>query len=191
MKRKRRTCVMTILGMLVILLNGIPAFGENRIKEGMDLPDLMLEGSDCMEQTDYLGVENDERYIHLSKIPAKLMVIEFFEVHCPVCQKQAKVANKLFKILKRNPDLKNDVKIFAIGIGNKQNQINAYKKQHNVKFPVFIDPYSKLHKQHGIGQVPYTMIINKERKVLHTDIGVIENLDEFIAKITKLHEKEL
>jgi thiol-disulfide isomerase/thioredoxin len=160
-----------------------PAYGENKIKTGMDFPDITLEGADCVKANQYLGVENDERYLDLSKIPAKLIIIEFFNVYCPVCQMQASVANKLYKIIQRNPDLNKDVKMIAIGIGNRQDEIDAYKKQHTVKFPLFIDPYSKSQNKHGIGMVPYTLIINADRKVLDTHMGVIENLDGFVEKI--------
>ena len=127
--------------------------------------------------------------MEVTRISAKLMIIEFFTVQCPVCQKQASVANKIFNILKRDPDLKKDVKIFSIAIGNRQNEIDAYKKQHNVKYPVFVDPYKKMTSQHGIDQVPYTMIVNKDLEVLSTHIGIIENLKAFMKKLSKFHEK--
>jgi len=182
----------SFFGFIIILsvLFLQPAYGENKIKTGMDFPDIMLEGNDCIEGGQYLGVKNEERFMDLSKIPAKLIIIEFFNVYCPVCQKQAPVANKLYKIIQRNPELSKDVKMLAIGIGNRQNEIDAYKKQHMVKFPLFIDPYSKSQNKHGISMIPYTLIINSERKVLDSHMGVIDNLDAFVAKISSYHKQK-
>lgn len=163
------------------------ANAENRIKTGMELPDIQLEGQDCIKMARYLGVKNPEPHMDLSKIPAKLIVIEFFSVFCPVCQSQAPIANKLYKIIQRNPDLKNDVKMIAVGIGTLQQEIDAYKKQYGVKFPVLIDSPQNTH---GINQIPYTMLINTKRQVLYTHLGLIENLDEFITKITDFHNRE-
>ena len=50
MKNHRLIHAMSIFGILLIVLYGIHAFAENRIKEGMNLPLIMLEGSDCMEK---------------------------------------------------------------------------------------------------------------------------------------------
>lgn len=177
-------CALLSAVILFMVFSLQPAYGENKIKTGMDFPDLTLEGADCVEAAPYLGVENDERYIDLSKIPAKLIIIEFFSVYCPVCQQQAPVLNKLYKIIQRNPELNKDVKVIAIGIGNRQTEIDAYKKQHRVQFPVFIDPYSKSQNRHGIGSIPYTLVINADRKVLEAHLGVIENLDGFVEKIS-------
>jgi thiol-disulfide isomerase/thioredoxin len=172
----------TIVLLFLFLVQ--PVYGENKIKTGMVFPDITLEGADCVDAGLYLGVENQERYLDLSKIPAKLIVIEFFNVYCPVCQQQAPVANKLYKIIQRNPDLNGNVKIIAIGIGNRQNEIDAYKKQYMVKFPVFMDPYSKSQNKHGIGMIPYTLVLNADRKVLETHLGVITNLDGFVEKLS-------
>ncbi len=184
---RRTKSIMHPLFVISIILFSVylhPAYAENKIKAGMDFPDILLEGSDCVEGSQYLGVANDERYMDLSKIPAKLIIIEFFNVYCPVCQQQAPVGNKLYNIIQRNPDLNKNVRMIAVGIGNRQDEIDAYKKQHMVKFPVFIDPYSKSRNKHGIGMIPYTVVINAQRKVLETHLGVIENLDAFVEKIS-------
>jgi thiol-disulfide isomerase/thioredoxin len=98
---KSQTSVLFII-LFIFCIH--PAYGENKIKTGMDFPDITLEGSDCIDGGQYLGVKNNERFMDISKIPAKLIIIEFFNVYCPVCQKQAPVANKLYKIIQRNTD---------------------------------------------------------------------------------------
>ena len=175
----------TVLVVFVIsfLMTLQPVAAENRLKSGMKLPNITLEGIDCTNQASYLGVENHDLDLELSEIPANIIVLEFFAITCPVCQAQAPVANKIYKIIQRNPDLKKDVKMFAVGVGNQQNEVEAYRKQHGVKFPLFIDPYGKSRSRYGISQIPYTMVINSDREVLYTHLGVIEDLDEFMEKL--------
>ncbi len=145
--------------------------------------------SDDAEARQYLELKNLSSF-DISQIPAKLILIEVFSFYCPICHKQAPIANKLYKYIQQDPKLRKDIKMIAIGAGNTPKEIEVYKANFRVPFPLFSDADFQIHKKIGEPRTPFTILVTNKGKVLLTHQGVIEDLDEFIQKITKFHAQQ-
>ena len=93
-------------------------------------------------------------------------------------------------MIKEDPVLSNDIKMFSIAIGNDRKQIGVYKKKFRVAFPMFPD---KKYEIYGILGRPGTSVLilaTKEGKVLTSHKGVPKNLDELLAEIREIHKNQ-
>jgi thiol-disulfide isomerase/thioredoxin len=126
----------------------------------------------------------------ISQIPAKLILIEIFSFYCPICHKQAPIANRVYKFIQQNPELGKDVKMIGIGAGNNQKEIAAYKATFHVQFPLFPDPDFYIHKKLWEQRTPCTILLTKNGKVLLAHYGVMEDVDEFLQLIEKFHKQQ-
>ena len=98
-----------------------------------------------------------------------------------------KILNDVFISLEKNKQLDKKIKIIAIASGNNENEIKEYKKNHNIKFPIFIDYDFKIHKLLGNPRVPYTIFIKKpDKKVVHIHQGLFNSSNEIIEKINEI-----
>ncbi len=176
---------------LLLCLYSFPSslYGAEVIAVGKSLPQVLLDSPASGEEKQYLGLKNLKSF-SISQIPAKLILIEIFSFYCPICQKQAPIANKLYKFIQQDPELSKDIKMMGIGAGNNSKEVDAYKANFRVSFPLFCDPQYKIHKKLGEPRTPFTILANRNGKILLTHFGVIEDTDEFMSKIRKILKQQ-
>ena len=179
--------MIKVLGLILFLglsLNGSVLYSEVSMETGSVLPNVTVKAPISKEIKSYLGVKDDKSF-SLTEVGAKLMVVEFFEVFCPVCQKNAPLVNQLFKSIQEDSTLKNDVKMMGIAVGCQPNEISIYKESFKVEFPLFPDPKKEIQKKLEMKFVPILVVIDKKGKILMSHTGPIENLDPILAEIRK------
>ena len=189
---KKNIRVVHILPLVVVLLIGLSSYtvhGKKKfLSEGMTLPQFTLsEPLGKAEQT-YLGLK-DRKPFELSQVPAKLILIELFEVNCGICNEQAPLSNKLYNIIKNNEELSQDIKMIGIGAGNNVKQIGVYKKKKRVPFPLFTDRNFEIFKKVGRPGVPFHILVDQKGNVLLTELGLIESVEDFFREIVKIYEQ--
>ena len=178
--------------MLAFLVVGFYLELAHAKKEGApwtELPNFTVDMPDSAEVQAYLGLK-DVKSFTITQIPAKLVLVEFYSVFCPVCQKQAPVANKIYKIIKDDPELSKDIKMLGIGIGNKPYEIGVYKKNFNVPFPLFADPNKEIQEKSAVEHIPLTILVDQKGKVLLSHLGLVKSVDEFIGEIRAIHKQQ-
>jgi peroxiredoxin len=178
--------VVSLLAGLILVANS--SYGAEKVSPGKTLPSFTLSAPDDPEMKQYLGLKNLSSFT-LSQIPAKFILIEFFSLYCPICHKQAPAANRIYKVIRQDPALNKDIKMIGIGTGNTQREVEAFKTNLRVPFPLFTDIDFKIHKKIGEPRTPFTILTTNTGKVLIVHSGVVEDTDEFIGKIKKIHEQ--
>ena len=181
-----------ILWFFVVVLFGLtslPAYGAKFLSPGMTMPQFTLsEPLGTPEQT-YLGLK-DLQPFKLSQVPAKLILIEIFEVNCGICKEQAPLTNKLFNLIENNKELSRDIKMIGIGAGDDVQQLAVYKKANRVPFPLFTDRKFEIHKSVGRPGVPFHILIDRKGNVLLTELGLMDNVEDFFSEIMKIYEQQ-
>jgi peroxiredoxin len=178
--------VVSVLAGLILLTDS--SSGAEKVSPGSTLPHFALSAPDDPDVKQYLGLKNPGSFT-LSQIPAKFLLIEFFSLYCPICHKQAPAANKIYKVIREDPALNKDIKILGIGTGNTQREVEAFKTNLRVPFPLFTDLDFKIHKKIGEPRTPFTILTTNRGKVLLIHSGVVEDIDEFIGRIKTIHKE--
>ena len=150
------------------------------------LPRITLSLKDDSSTQKYLGLKNKKSF-SIFDIQAKLILIEIFSLYCPICQKQAPIANTIYKYIQRNPELSKDIKMIGIGAGNNQREVDVFRETFRVPFPLFTDPDFVVHKKLGEPRTPFTILITKKGKILSVHYGVIKDVEGFVQKIKDFH----
>jgi len=178
-----RKCLVFLIfmGLLTPLTTGLCNPGK------MDL-DFNLTAPKDASHRSYLGFETLEPFT-LNKIQAKILIIEIFSMYCPICQREAANVNKLFKLIQKNPKYKNKIKLIGIGAGNSAYEVNFFKKNYKIKFPLFSDTKFVIHKKigevgtpHFIGLIPNK---NKVLEIFYSKSGEFTGPEEFLKIIIK------
>ena len=188
---KKNIRIVHTLSLVVVLLIGLSSHtvhGKKKfLSEGMILPQFTLsEPLGEAEQT-YLGLK-DRQPFEVTQVPAKLILIELFEVNCGICSEQAPMNNKLYKMIEQNK-LNRDIKMIGIGAGNNVKQLGVYKKKKRVPFPLFTDRKFEVFRKVGKPGVPFHSLVDQKGNVLLTEVGLIENIEDFFREIMKIYEQ--
>jgi hypothetical protein len=96
--------------------------------------------------------------------------------------------NRLYHLIEEDPELKEDIKLIALAIGNNAKQAAMYRKKLRVPFPILTDQKGEIWMALEKPGTPTLVLCTSEGKVLAVHQGVIEDLDKFLEEIRELHE---
>lgn len=179
-------CVI-IFSLIIVIF--CPSRESKALTVEKSLPQFTLNLNGDSSTQKYLGLKNNQTF-SISNVQAKLILIEVFSLYCPICQKQAPIANKIYKYIQQNSELSKDIKMIGIGAGNNQREVAVFKEAFRVPFPLFNDPDFVVHKKLGEPRTPATIITMKNGKILSIHYGIIENAEEFVQKLKYFHEQK-
>jgi peroxiredoxin len=173
---------------VVLLLSGFQPLAAREAvvpSVGGTLPKLSLETPADEGDKKYLGLGKSGRFF-LQQVDGPLLLVEIIGVYCPLCHKQAPGFNRLFQRIQRDPRLKTKVKFLAVAAGGTATEIAYLRQEFSIPFPVISDARFEAHKLLGEPRTPFTMLLDRNRKVVFAHLGVIEDLDSFFHKIAGL-----
>jgi peroxiredoxin len=136
--------------------------------------------------TKFLGLVKGDTF-SLKDIQGDIIVVEYMNKHCFSCQLQAPVMNQVFETVGKDPQLRGKVKFVAIGVGNTQTELDSFKAEKKIPFPMIPDTKFKAYEAIGDpGATPFTLIIRKSDSgmvVARAKIGLTKAPGVFIKGI--------
>lgn len=166
------------------------AFGSNLPPEkGSVLPEIKIPVPVNATDRSYLGLKSIG-FFNIPQIKAKVVIIEIFSMYCPHCQREAPEINRLYNIIKDNPNLKDKIKLIGIGAGNSSFEVEVFKKKYNVPFPLFPDEDFYIHKCIGEVRTPYflSVKINDDgtHRIFYSKLGEFKGAEPFLDLMLQL-----
>jgi len=178
-----RSPVFLWLLMVFFGLPGLPGWAAELPRKGDTLPALTLQAPAEAAGKGYLGLRGDS--FRLAEVPCDLLLLEVLGVYCPQCYKQAPLFNSLFNRIEKGK-LRGRVKMLGLAAGGNPAEIAYLQQQGQYRFPVVPDADFAAHKSLGEPRTPFTLLIDAKGNVLHTHMGVIEDIDALYRLITAL-----
>jgi thiol-disulfide isomerase/thioredoxin len=157
-------------------------------EKGEGLPVINLPIPENPDERNYLGLSGTGLF-KIPQIKAKTVIVEFFSMYCPICQRDAPGVNELYRLIQNNPDIKNKVKLIGIGAGNSPYEVEVYKKTYDVPFPLFPDKDFVIHKACGEVRTPYYMVVKMNddgtHQIVHSQLGDYPGAEKFLELVVK------
>ena len=130
-----------------------------------------------------LGLAKVEPFT-LKDIKSPYVFVEQFNTGCPHCVRQAPLVNALYNMVQQNPALSAKMSFLAVGQGNSDKDMAAWKAIQRVPFPLIPDPDGTFGKALNFSPYPVSMVLDKSGKILWVHIGEIESAEEALKGIT-------
>ncbi len=186
--KKKFVFLLIIITYLMLLGQQIHAAECITPSKGDVFPEITLSVPQSASEKDYLGIKVRDSF-KVSQIKADVVILEVFSMYCPYCQKEAPNVNELYQLINNKPDLKDKIKIIGIGAGNTPFEVEVFKKQYNVPFPLFPDESFSIHKSVGNVRTPYFFVIkinaDGSNKIVYSKAGSIQDPNQFLDFILK------
>jgi peroxiredoxin len=163
--------------LLFFIISLAPAWGRDKkkiITAGDFFPEFPFPMTLSRSDIEYLGlptkwlglVKGDTFF--LKDVKADLIILEYTNKYCYSCQLQAPAMNQLFEMVEKDNQLRGRVKFLGVGAGNNQNEVDSFKAEKKIPFPVVPDPKFLAYGAIGEpGATPFTLLIRK------TDAGMM------------------
>ncbi len=186
---KKRECAVIFQILVCSLFLLLPAtgtaFGYDAGKY-FDKANMTFPAPDSVQSQNYLGLTAMKPF-KVGEIKAKVVVVEFMSALCEYCSLNAKVMNRIYKMVRENPQLAPNAKVMAIGVASPAAELNAFKTQHQVAFPMLSDATGTIGAAMGDMPTPTTLIVSTATgKVLYSHVGLIWSSDGFVKKIAEM-----
>jgi hypothetical protein len=101
----------------------------------------------------YLGLSTGSIFsktkTNLNDIKADLLFVQFLNKYCIVCQKDAPEFARFFQEIEADRHLKGKVKILGMAIGNSLKEVENFRREYSIGFPVFSDRESLIYRKIG------------------------------------------
>jgi thiol-disulfide isomerase/thioredoxin len=161
---------------------GTPGFGDF-------FPKYTFQSLAASDDRAYLGIA-DEKTFTLEDIQADLIVLEVLSTYCTSCQMQAPIYEEVAGLLEHDPLTKGRIKWIAVGVGNNEREIEAFRKENKTSFPFLPDVNFEFY--HVVGgpsgvRTPLTILIRKDEKgrgiVVEAHVGFRRNKEDIFAGI--------
>jgi thiol-disulfide isomerase/thioredoxin len=167
----------------------LPALAADKPpQKGEGLPVINLPIPENPDERNYLGLSGTGLF-KIPQIKAKVVIVEIFSMYCPICQKDAPGVNELYRLIEKNPDIKNKVKLIGIGAGNSPYEVEVYKKTYDVPFPLFPDKDFVIHKACGEVRTPYYMVVKMNddgtHQIVRSQLGDYPGAEKFLEQMVK------
>lgn len=151
-------CTAAVFILSTVFARDIPA--EESI--GEQLLSITLQAPEKKTDVSYLGIEEAGSF-RITDIPCDVLLVEIFSMYCPHCQKEAPNLNEFFRLLRNSDRFAERIKMIGIGVGNSAFEVNYFRKQYDIKFPMFPDQDFAIHKILGEVRTPYFIGIKFEK----------------------------
>jgi peroxiredoxin len=92
---------------------------------------------------------------------ADVVVLSFFDMYCPHCQKNAKHVNELHAMTQRRSSAQK-VDFYAIGWNNTPLEAEMYRKRYHVTYPVVSDRDRSISSRFGKFKPPLLIALKKQ-----------------------------
>jgi peroxiredoxin len=183
----KRTVEVGVLLVLLFFTGHVSLLAATQPpQENSILPDFQLPVPADAAHRQYLGLQGKGLF-KISQVKAKAVIIEIFSMYCPYCQREAPNINKLYRRIESDPQLGGKVKIIGVGAGNSPFEVNIFRKEYRIPFPLFADNNFTIHKCLGETRTPYFFVVatgsGTPPKVIYSKLGGIEDLDAFLKTI--------
>jgi hypothetical protein len=161
--------------------------GDAPPRKGFQLPALRLNAPAVQTDCDYLGIPAQKQF-ELTDVKADLIMLEVIGVYCPQCHKQRPHINRLFHRIQKDSHLANKIKFIGIAAGATPMEVAYLVKEAHVPYPIVSDEQFAAHQLLGNPRTPYNMVVTKQGRVLWAHLGIIEDMNAFLATLKKLAE---
>ncbi|MBU1611535.1 MAG: TlpA family protein disulfide reductase [Proteobacteria bacterium] len=176
---KNAVCVVPLL--IVLLVQPLLCHG------GQAFPDFSLQGELTQEHRQYLGV--DSPLVRLSEVQAEYLFIEVYSLYCAPCQREAPTVNEMYETTIRT-GLGSTVKFLGIAAGNTPYEVEVFREQFQVEFPLFSDEDYVVHEAIGNMGTPYFVLVRvggtDNLEVLYAHEGAPEQMEGVYEEMIRL-----
>jgi thiol-disulfide isomerase/thioredoxin len=162
----------------VILLGGLACAEIKPMGFAISFPNLSFDQVLSKEEQAYLEISSNKSFTFLD-IRGELILVEFLSVYCVNCQRQAPILNGLYFSIENDRALRGKVKIIGIAAGNNPREVESFKKEHKVAYPILSDVRFDAHTAVGSPRTPFSVWVRKERRgtgiVVSTHLGLMDS----------------
>jgi hypothetical protein len=98
--------------------------------------------------------------------------------------------NRLYNVIQGDAVLAKDIKLIGIAMGNDKKQVDAFKTQFRVAYPIFPDKEGEIYVAVGKPPTPTMVMTTPGGKILMSHGGLITDFDGLLKELREIQKKQ-
>jgi peroxiredoxin len=188
------TRLSSMILTIFVLFCHLATAGNKEMGFAIPFPDLTFQQQLSRSDQTYLGIPKRQNF-SFRDIQGSLILVEFTSMYCTSCQKQAPIFNDLYSSIEKDPGVKGKVKMVGIASGNNLTEIDSFRKQHGIPYPILADPKFTAHEAVGSPRTPFTLWVRRDSQrksiVVSTHMGLIDSVDRAFNETRAVSQYDL
>jgi peroxiredoxin len=172
--------------LTLLLFYGFFAASHSIQKTPSHFPNVIFKNALSTKEQVYLGIQGKNTFT-LNDIKRPFLLVELTNTYCVSCKKNIKIFNDIYKKTSSDKQLNKKIAVIGIAIGNNEREVEYFKKEHAILYPIVIDPEFTVHKALGEPRVPFTMFMRKDAQekelIFKVHTGVFESADKLLDEL--------
>ena len=166
-----------------VLLAAAVVMNTGRTASAEDADTSSLEGK---QAPDFTLQTIDGKTVKLADLKGDVVMLDFWATWCPPCRKGLPHVQALSQ---KKELTDKGLKVFAVNVQEKNEQVEAFLKKNNYTFTVPMDKEGKASEAYLVTGIPTTVIIGRDGKIKRALVGLVppDELDKAIQ--SALNEK--
>ena len=183
-----------VIFITTILFNGLGRAETKPVGFAIPFPDLSFTQVLSKEERAYLGIPQKKTF-SFREIRGNLILVELISTYCASCQRQAPILNESYSSIEKDPKLKGKIKIIGIASGNNLKEVETFKKEYKVPYPIFSDSKFDAHTAVGSPRTPFMIWVRKDAQgkgvVVSTHLGMIDSMKSVLDETKAVLQYDL
>lgn len=126
---------------------------------GDTFPDCRMAVLSGDEDRDYLGLPDGAKWLALSDLNARFVLIQLYNTLCNDCVAETKKLSRFFTTLEQDPVLSGQLKIIGLGVYDSNRAVARFKKHYDVLYPLFSDQHGQVFECLGQAELPLAYLV--------------------------------
>lgn len=184
-----------LFSIILIICFWLPA--ASALSDGLDQDydlNFTLPVPQALAARQYLGLPDGIELFAPEQVAADIILIEIFSMYCPICQREAAGVNRLFDLITDRNDSAPRIKVLGIGAGNSDFEVEFFKSNYQITFPMFSDPKFIIHKKVKEVGTPHFFGLRKmpdsAAQLFFSHSGPINNPEDFLNLLISKFKRE-
>jgi len=129
---------------------------------GDEFPDCRVAVLNGDEDRQYLGLPPEAKWLDLTALKARFVLIQLYNTMCPECVNETKKLTKFFQTVEADPVLHGRLKIFGLGVYDDYRDVIRFKRHYDVAYPLFADKHGQIFECLGQAELPLAYLLRAE-----------------------------
>ncbi|QJB55951.1 redoxin domain-containing protein [Pseudodesulfovibrio sp. zrk46] len=126
---------------------------------GENFPDCRVAVLNGDEDRQYLGLPDNAKWLALSDLNARFVLIQLYNTMCHDCVNETKMLTRFFEDVENDPVLSGRLKIIGLGIYDSNRSVMRFKKHYDVLYPLFSDKHGQIFECLGQAELPLAYLL--------------------------------
>ncbi len=173
------------LGLVLLVTLVFPHWSLAAVEEGDSLAGLVIPAPGTEEAVQYFGLGKNESFA-LEQLQKEYALFKVVDAYCPICHGEAPVFNRLYNRIQEDASLADKLCIFIVAPDAAPTEVDFLYKTWKTPYPILGDPDHVLPAKISSLNTPYTILADREGRVLYAHFGPMPEIREMVRKLKEI-----